>query len=203
MLKKITPTFPPLLTLPPALLKIISDIPKIIPALALLLGTLVAPNASAWEEVCVDFTGGLHSSGKFYVVYGFDEGELPTSYFTEAGEMQFLPDWTHPLGSGYADSTSVYPFAEGRVKSDEVRVGTIGCVPMRRVRLGEPFFVYVEYLTALVGESRTPIYSRARCPTHHSNPDWWYYQQNRPYRKIMFKTDMSGEAACTYWRETN
>ena len=117
--------------------------------------------------------------------------------------MQFLPDWTHPLGSGYADSTSVYPFAEGRVKSDEVRVGTIGCVPMRRVRLGEPFFVYVEYLTALVGESRTPIYSRARCPNAPFQSGLVVLPAKPPVSQIMFKTDMSGEAACTYWRETN
>ena len=176
---------------------------KTIAAIALLFGTLLAPNASAWDELCVDFTGGIHSSGKFYVVYGFPEGELPTSYFDEDGRMGFLPDWTHPLGSGYADSTSVRPFAVGRVKSEEARVGTVECVSMERIRAGEPFFAYVEYLTSLVGESRRPVYSRARCSTHSSNPNWWYHQQERPYRKIMFKTDISSEAECTYWRETN
>ena len=193
MLKKITPTF----------LKIISDIPKIIPALVLLLGTFAAPVASAWDELCVDFTGGIHSSGQFFVVYGFPEGELPTSYFDEDGQMEFLPDWDHPLGSGYGLSTSVRPFAVGRVKSEEARVGTVECVSMERIRAGEPFFAYVEYLTSRVGESRRPIYSRARCSTHRSNPNWWYHQQERPYRKIMFKTNISGEAECTYWREGN
>ena len=186
MLKKITPL-----------------ILKIIPAVSLLLGALAAPGASAWDEVCVNFTGGLIDEGRLYVVHGFpvEEGDrrFPTSYYDEGGILRHIPAWVHP--EGYARRIDPSRAAAGRIRSGYGPAGSTKCASIRNLPSGEPFFVYVEYM-ATRAEGRDHFW-HARCSTHSSNPDLWYYQQNRPYGRIMFQSTTTTEAECAYWRETN
>ena len=183
--------------------KITPFILKIIPAVSLLFGAFVASNASAWDEVCVKFNDGLIEEGRFYVVYGFrveDDGRFPTSYYDEDGERRLLPAWLHP--EGYARPTDdSQPVALGRIRSSYGGAGSTRCVAINKLRPREPFFVYVEYLASLAGGRET--FWHGRCGTHRSNPELWYYQQHRPYRKMQYESTTTTEAECTYWRETN
>ena len=183
--------------------KITPFILKIIPAVSLLFGAFAVPGASAWDEVCVDFTGGIIDEGRVYVVYGFpveDGGRFPTSYYDEDGERRLLPAWIHP--EGYARPTDdAQPVAAGRIRSSYGPAGSTKCVSIRELPPGEPFFAYVEYLASRAGGRET--FWHGRCSTHRSNPDLWYYQQDRPYRKMLYKSATTTEAECIYWRETN
>ena len=176
---------------------------KIISAVSLLLAS---PAASAWDEVCVNFTGGIIDEGRFYVVHGFpvdDDWEFPVSYYDDNGGLRLLPAWIHPEGYGRPSGVT-QPAAAGRIRSSYGPAGSTKCVSIRELDSGEPFFVYVEYLAAEGAEGdEQEFFWHGRCSTHASNPNWWYHQQERPYRKMMYKAAATTEAECNYWRETN
>lgn len=159
-------------------------------AFALAVTQPLAPSAKAWDEVCVHFPIWKAAFlGNFGVVHGFSTayGRIPNSYHDpDTNSFWKLPD---DLGGWHGIR------AGGAIMSGTFGANDTRCVSIRHLPEGEPFFVFVD-------PDGNP--AAALCSTHGSNPNQWYLQQNRPYRKIWWE---AGGAVwspyCNYWRETN
>ena len=110
----------------------------------------------------------------FYVVYDFPAtpgGRLPYYYYDTDKNSNY---WIPPA------SAMTSPWSpRGRIKSANIAAGGSKCVSLAPVAEGKPFFVYVQ----------TRVFTGYDvCSTHSSNPEKWYYQTNRPYRQLWYKS---------------
>ena len=140
---------------------------------ALTLALAPARDAAAWDKICMNLPF-WHTwfLGSMNVVYGFEarDGALPGRYIAQDGKTQRLPD---SLNSDH----SMDP-AKGRYESAVIGANSSACMNVDgRISAGEPFFVYLQ----------VSLGKAIRCKNHHTNPNPWYRQQNRPHREIWYK----------------
>ena len=153
----------------------------------------VAP-AAAWDEVCVHFPLWKTAfAGDFAVVYDYD--------FRGTGLPSHFPSRRYSPSGGNLPITTPHHLINYKSKPATVATisGTFGagktrCVTIGKIRNGQDFTVFV----------RTTLGTVAHCSTHSSNPNKWYTQQQRPFRKIWWQSwGVVGSPTCQYWRETN
>ena len=152
-------------------------IPITVAAVAMLLP--VAP-AAAWDEVCLHLRGSARTwfIGQLNIVHGFDAARgNPSSYppprprlTIDLREKRVFMPWLN--GGGEADPNP----AETRLRSGNISANRTACESIAHLRPGEPFLVFLN----------TYRENKVLCETHESNPNDWYLQTNRPYRKIFF-----------------
>ena len=161
---------------------------KITPLMLAVLTTLaLAPlqEAAAWQRVCMKLPlWQTWFAAHFHVIVGFDtsDGRLP------GAEGYYL---RNQLPKELGGDPEKYAWGSPR-KSPSFRVNQSRCVSIEHVADGEPFFVYVQ---AAVGKAVV-------CKTHHTNPNPWYHQQNRPYQELWYKAwGTSGHPRCEFTHE--
>ena len=158
----------------------------------------VAP-AAAWDEVCLHFRGGAKTwfIGQLNVIHGFDAARgQPTSYppprprlTIDGREKRVYLPWLN--GSSRNNDTNP---ADARLLSREVGAGASVCESIAALPEGTPFLVFMN----------TYHGKKVLCQTHSSNPDDWYLQTNRPYRKIWFHTwGAAWSPRCFFNNESN
>ena len=148
----------------------------------------VAP-AAAWEEVCMKFPLWKTAFIGFFSVihdYQFQNG-LPRSISSrnfKGADIQ--------LPRHIANDKN--PRTENVVFSGNFAANQSQCVDIRHIPNGQNFVVLVH----------TTWEAIAHCSTHSSNPNIWYTQQQRPFRKIWWQAwGAAGSPTCHYWRETH
>ena len=154
---------------------------KLIPvaAAAVAMLTPTAP-AAAWDEVCIHLP--LWRVGyyleSFTVAHGFDpQRGRPTE---------------HPINYDVAGNRT-NP-SNGVIVSEDIAVNQSRCVDISGVPEGEAMMMYIE-----VGNGPAVV-----CGTHSSNPNWWYEQTDRPYRRLWYEaTRTVWNPVCSYVRESN
>ena len=82
--------------------------------------------------------------------------------------LTWIPGIVHNPPDVFAEDA---PPARGAVRSGRIAFPNTGCVSIRDLPMGEPFYVLL-YADKKIG-SRHVV-----CGTHSSNPNWWY--RNRP-----------------------
>ena len=149
---------------------------------------LPAAPAGAWEQVCMKLPlWKTWFSGNFHIVYDFHTylGELPDSYYVrETRSSTALPEELNASSRVRAD---------GYIKSSSMHVNQTKCVDISEISQGDAFFLYFQ-----------PDLGKAvLCETHHSNPDKWYHQTNRPYRTLNYEsTGSAAHPKCRYTHES-
>ena len=113
------------------------------------------------------------------MAYGFDPRiGRPTGYlihYDVDGDRPNLPD-------GVVEFESTFAANQSR------------CVDISEIPEGSAMMVYVN-----VSNGPTIV-----CGTHSSNPNWWYEQTDRPYRRLWYEaTRTVWNPVCSYVRESN
>ena len=170
--------------------KITSFMLAALTTLTLTLALAPAQNAAAWDEVCVKFPLWRTAFvGRFLVIHNHD---------FYAGAPSFVPDRDYPRLSVPILKSVPGPRSRGArqaLYSGDFTAGKSRCVSIRHVTNNSSFAVFAQ---TTWGQATT------LCSTHSSNPNIWYNQQQRPYRKIWFEAwGAAGSPRCAYWRETN
>ena len=152
---------------------------------------LPAAPAGAWDQVCMNLPlWKTWFAGSGYVVYDFPtaSGKIPGSYYPEKEGARLRP---LPLPKDLNGSADV--IAQDQVRTSTIHVNQTKCVNISKIPQGKPFIVYF-----------LPDFGKAvLCGTHHSNPDKWYHQTNRPYRTLNYETTgTTFNAKCVYARES-
>ena len=163
-------------------------------ACAALTMLALAPSqeAVAWDRVCMHLP--LWKTwflGRIHVVSDFEPraGKVPAIF-----DDPYLGEVRLP-GSLNGDPGA--PRAKRRVQSGEFPANQSRCVDIRRgvngsVPMGTAFFVYMQ---AAGGKA-------VLCKTHHSNPNPWYIQQERPYQELWYKAwGTTGHPRCEFTHE--
>ena len=167
---------------------------KFIPAIVAAVFALTPVHtADAWDEVCVHFPlWKTWFSGKFIVVSGFDSenDSLPA---------KFGPNLNRPRDFSDLIDNTTDDTARGAVYSSKMVVNQSRCVSIRDVDVDERFFVFILADSASISSSVGVV-----CETHSSNPNRFYHQTNRPYRKIWFESwGAVWSPKCKYTHESN
>ena len=151
---------------------------------------LPAAPAGAWDQVCMKLPlWKAWFSSNFHIAYDFPtaSGKIPGSYYTKKTGRRGAID----LPKGLNGSRDIS--ANGRIDSPSVHINQTKCADISEIPQGKPFIVYIH------PHSGNP----AVCETHHSNPDKWYYQTNRPYRTLNYETTgVAGRPKCRYTHES-
>ena len=147
---------------------------------------LPAAPAGAWDQICMKLPlWKAWVSGNFHVVYSFptSSGKVPSSYYTN-NTAALLP-------KSLQGSDRVH--ARGHVGSSSIHVNQTRCVNISKIPHGDAFILYFE----------PHLGTAALCETHHSNPNKWYNQTNRPYRTLNYETTgAAGAPKCRYTHES-
>ena len=182
--------------------------PAVVAAAALLLFPLSAPPALAWESACAEFQfPKVWFDGKFQVLYGFERmpPEEGPHYNGRRWETKPVRESQYHRLAGWG-ATSGYRVTPGEVArgatgwSGTMRTGNKRCVSLADVRPGEKFVFYMVPGVGAGARDQDGIF----CGTHSSNPDPYYHQQDRPYRKIWWRVwGTIDNPRCEFHQETN
>ena len=166
-------------------------------ATALALALPPAQNAAAWERVCVHLPF-WHAwfSTRFSVVHTFNKtpGKLPNQTFVGRGSNR--PRFDLP---NFGEWTETHPRARpaaNRKESSQFNVRQTGCVSIKEVPNGEPFFVYI---TPYLG------WRSELCKPHPTNPNPWYEQRDARGGRaalIFHAWGTTGSPKCAFNRES-
>ena len=146
---------------------------------ALTLALAPAQDAAAWSKVCVKLPlWKAWFSATFHVAYDFNTGRgIPSTYLDDS--VSNNRKWRSLPNALKGNKSSG---ARGLINSGQFAVNSSRCVDIREIPNGQPFIVYVR---PAVGQS-SPHGPAVVCETHRSNPNPWYFQQNRPYQELWY-----------------
>ena len=160
-------------------------------ALASLTLTLApARDAAAWDRVCVHLPLWKTAySGRFHVIHSFKgaPGKVPNAVFVGSGAERAL----HALPEFGRRTDRIWSArANGQITSGNLSASKSGCVDIRGIPNGQPFFVYIY----------PSLGKPALCDPRGNNPNPWYVQQDRPRKELWHHAWGGVRSAKCEWR---